>query len=139
MQQHTGEQGAVKPVSITQEVDDSPFMVGAEAQNDTLAAKGVYEQVTSGGGSASNWSSGDSWSSTDSDENSGGDSSKEWWEPTGKRQISANGHKGADDLQASTDDITDKLADGQPQTNGTNITPSTVSKTPASQRTDLPS
>src|SRR5438477_1480743 len=61
MQQHTGEQGAVKPVSITQEVDDSPFLVGAEAQNDTLATKGAYEQVTSGGGSASNWSSGDSW------------------------------------------------------------------------------
>src|SRR5437868_14020720 len=74
MQQPTGEQGTVKPVSITQEVDDSPFLVLAEAQNDTLAAKGVYERATSGGGS------GDSWSSTDSGasgENGGGDSSKE--------------------------------------------------------------
>src|SRR2546421_314419 len=126
MQQPTGEQEALKHLPLAQEADDDrPFLVLAEAQNDAVVATVGHEQVVSRGteDNASNEAGGD----------------KEWWQQTGKRPAYSNGN-GADNPQAITTDApVTPFPEGGPPANGTNIIPSTVRKTQASQRTDLPS
>src|SRR5579859_353518 len=58
MQQSTGEQEPVKHVSFGQEVDDSPFLVLAEAHDDPVAAPVGYERAA-GGNAGSDWGDGD--------------------------------------------------------------------------------
>ena len=58
---------------------------------------------------------------------------KEWWEQTGKIARPAN-RNGKNDPQPAPGQ-----ADALPAANSTNIIPTTVHKTPASQRSDLPS
>src|SRR6266849_5243875 len=64
MQQPTGEQEAVKPMSLPQEVnDDSPFLVLAEPQKGAVVATVGHEQVVSRG----------------SEDNGGVTGGREWW------------------------------------------------------------
>lgn len=115
MQQLTDEQETITRVPSAQEqVNDSPFFVLTEE------AQALEEQLKQ--------------AQTVPIDN---DSSKEWWQQTDKHP--RNGHA-TDNLRGGTSDTpkTPTLG-GRPDAKSTNITPSTVRKTPASERTDLPS
>ncbi|HYL45264.1 MAG TPA: response regulator [Ktedonobacteraceae bacterium] len=123
--QPSGEYEAVPRLAHIPADDDSPFMVLAETRGDTPAAHkdmSEYQPV----------------------QNSSGESmeSKEWWQPTGK-VIGLPLNTPSESLQTAQAGLNEKPADLEaPLVNGGNsgnIVPSTVHKTPASQRTDLPS
>ena len=129
MQQPTGEQEAVKRMSLPQEVDDdSPFQVLAEAQQDAVVAPVGHEQVITRGSEDNG--------SNDAGGLTGG---KEWWQQTGKKPSYGNGKDAGNPQVITSNAPVTPLPQGEFPANGTNITPSTVRKTPASQRTDLPS
>lgn len=118
-QQPTEEQDATKVTSLPgEEDDDSPFLVLAEAQKDAVVAAVGYEQLVSRGSEDNG-----------SNEPGGVTAGKEWWQQTGKKPTYVNGN-GAP--------VT-PLPDERPPANAANIVPSTVYRTPASQRADLPS
>ncbi|TMC16977.1 MAG: response regulator [Chloroflexi bacterium] len=124
MEQPTGEQEAVKRMSLPQEVnDDSPFLVLAEPQKGAVVATVGHEQVVSRG----------------SEDNGGGTGGKEWWQQTGKKPSYGIGNDAGDPQAIMSNAPVTPLPEEGPQVNGANIIPSTVRKTPASQRTDLPS
>ncbi|GAC1633526.1 MAG: hypothetical protein NVS4B7_20580 [Ktedonobacteraceae bacterium] len=112
LQQATGEQIAVKQLSQTQEIDDSPFLVLAEAQNGASLAIMDNEHTTN----ASN-----------------GDGYKEWWEQTDKI-VKPGNDNGNGDSRASATEVANL-----PAAHGTNIVPATIRKTSAAQHSDLPS
>lgn len=112
-QQPTGEQEAIKPPLTTGQLedDDSPFIVLAE------------EHV----GIANNGNGGN------------GNNGKEWWQPSEKIPALNNGngyHTNAADTPA-TPAVKGQKPPNTP--NGSNITPTSVRKTPTGQRADLPS
>src|SRR5256884_1353542 len=129
IEQPTGEQEAVKRMSLPQEVDDdSPFLVLAEPQKGAVIATVGHEQVVSRGSEDNG-----------SNEASGVTGGKEWWQQTGKKPSYGNGNDAGDPQAITSNTPVTPLPEGGPPAKGTNIIPSTVHKTPASQRTDLPS
>src|SRR5947209_8185651 len=81
-QQLAGEQEAAKATSLPGEVDDdSPFLVLAEAQKDTVVATVGYEQLVSRGNEDNG-----------GNESGGVTAGKEWWQQTGKKPTYGNGN-----------------------------------------------
>ncbi len=113
-QQMSGEYEVIARTPITQtEEDDSPFQVLEGPQGQSSGSSKQAEQGT------------------------GGDGQKEWWQQTGN-VTRVNNESGG--TRARTGDTPRVPAgDAHSLSNSTNIVPSTVRKTPASQRTDLPS
>ncbi len=123
--QTSGEYKVVSPVVQLPEVDDSPFVVLAEAQDNSpdIREKTAEYQFKYDGNNES------------ADD-------KEWWQPTGKieRLPVSTGASGTQAVSTNSGEIP---AAYEPSAAGAgkseNIVPATVHKTPASQRTDLPS
>ena len=105
-----------------------PFLVLAEPQKGAVIATVGHEQVVSRGSEDNG-----------SNEASGVTGGKEWWQQTGKKPSYGNGNDAGDPQAIKSNTPVTPLPEGGPQANGANIIPSTVRKTPASQRTDLPS
>jgi CheY-like chemotaxis protein/predicted regulator of Ras-like GTPase activity (Roadblock/LC7/MglB family) len=123
--QPSGEHEAVPRITHILADDDSPFMMLAETQSDTPAAhKDVSEYQRAQNGSNESIRT------------------KEWWQPTGK-VTSLPPNTPSESFQTAQPGLNESPAAFEsPLVNsgssGT-IMPSTVHKTPASQRTDLPS
>jgi DNA-binding response OmpR family regulator/predicted regulator of Ras-like GTPase activity (Roadblock/LC7/MglB family) len=125
MQQPTGEQQALTgetPSPIWEsEDDDRPFMVLAKED-------GVFNENAGYAGPKVDVSNGD----------------KEWWQQSGKVSALSNNITGANAGNGILQPVTAEAgetptASGQAAANGTNIIPSIMRKTLASQRSDLPS
>jgi CheY-like chemotaxis protein len=123
--QPSGEYEAVPRIAHIPEDDDSPFMVLAETHGDTPAAHkdmSEYQPLQNGSNESMR--------------------TKEWWQPTGK-VTSLPRNTPSESLQTAQPGLNERPAAFEsPLVNsgssGT-IVPSTAHKTPASQRTDLPS
>ena len=161
MQQPTGEQEAIKLPLLTEQVedDDSPFIVLAEERggiansgngdNSSNGSKGSYAGYGAyePGSGAANGKYGSGNNGNSGGINIGGNgvggsnNSKEWWQPSEKIPAlnTTNGnHTNMADTSATP---TAKRQTPLPPdaSNGSNITPASVRKTPAGQRSDLPS
>ncbi len=108
-QEDTSKQVAIKSFSQTSEIDDTPFLVLAEAPNETPTTTLTQEQPEGVN-----------------------NAQKEWWEQTGKiARIDMPGK--------SVPQLAPSEATTLPPGNATNIIPTTIPKTPVSQRSELPS
>src|SRR2546421_12869073 len=100
MEQPTGEQEAVKRMSLLQEVnDDSPFLVLAEPQKGAVVATVGHEQVVSRG----------------SEDNGGVTGGKEWWQQTGKKPGYGIGNDAGDPQAIMSNAPVTPLPEGGPQ------------------------
>jgi len=118
MQQPTGEHEAIRlPVAPVAALDDSPFIVLAEAEGSSYMANGGYNQTGDGKSIHGN----------------GANDGKEWWQPSEKMAAlhAPNGK--------AVDPTLTPATYGQTPANGSTIIPASVPKTPTDQRTDLPS
>jgi DNA-binding response OmpR family regulator/predicted regulator of Ras-like GTPase activity (Roadblock/LC7/MglB family) len=130
MQQHSGEQAPVAAFSLEDDGDDDrPFVVLPESpvlhtQNDSMQIAAKLDPAMPGG-----------------KENGG--AAKEWWEITGQIPAIGNDSGTGQSMVANSDASPTLALDGVALRNSISgmgaITPSTVHKTPASQRADLPS
>ncbi|MFL5627610.1 MAG: response regulator [Ktedonobacteraceae bacterium] len=125
MPQTSSEYKVVSPTVQLPEDDDSPFIVLAEAQDNSLGDSEKTAEYQ--------------FKYNVSNESANG---KEWWQPTGKivRLPASTDSSGPQIVPANSSEI--PAVHKPPLANegkSENIVPSTVHKTPASQRTDLPS
>lgn len=134
MQQSTGEHDVIQKAIVhsmalsAQDVyDDRPFLTGEMVHGDDIDK--VFQEHVEDEEMVSN--------SDGNNGNSKSNESAEWWQ----QPVSmANASKRNGDIQTSDDPALSKpMPDALPIANVTNITPSTVHKTAASQRGDLPS
>lgn len=131
-QQLSGEQEAVRPASVLQkEIDDSPFQVLSESRATINPATPVTPIFMQGIEHSPQFSP--------SPQPLAGEE-KEWWQQSGQHR-SMNKPRSVrppgDGSVASPAPNSEPREDDSPR--NINITPSTVHRTPASQRTDLPS
>jgi DNA-binding response OmpR family regulator/predicted regulator of Ras-like GTPase activity (Roadblock/LC7/MglB family) len=136
MQQSTGEQEAINQISSlpAQVLDeDSPFITLAVAQDDGI--DDVFQEYTENEEMVSK-----SKNSKGSNRINGNYEGTEWWQrseqPARMPDLSKSNGSVQPHIETSNEST---FPDGLPQPAALNITPSTVRKTPVSQRGDLPS